>query len=198
MKKIFIIFAAALLLASCAHQTDTAYVEELRARGADETEINELIEYEKNNKSLPDGGYVDVTGRTVADVAAERGLPLGEYLAEYGLPEDMPGLVSETEANYTIPALRMAEMYDMSFETLKQTFGLPDSVTENTTWGEAIGEATLGAFAGESNVESFKKLYNLDESVTADTKYKEVREQVDGVKKQQREAEVTEDIDEGV
>ena len=188
LKKIFIIFTAALLLASCAKQADMAYVEELRSRGADETEINALIEYEKGNKSQPDGGYVDVTGRTVGEVAKERGLTLSEYLNEYELPADMPSLVSETEANYTIPAYRMAEMYDMSFETLKQTFELPDSVTENTTWGEAIGEATLGAYAGEENVESFKKLYGLDKSVTAGTKYKEVREQIDMAKKQQREA----------
>ena len=193
MKKIFIIFAAVLLLASCANVSDMAYIEELRSRGAEKSEIDALIEYEKGNKSLPDGGYVDVTGRTVAEVAKERGLTLAEYLNEYDLPADMPGLVSETEANYTIPAYRMAQMFDMSFETLKQTFELPDSVNENTPWGKAIGEATLGAYAGENNVESFKKLYGLDESVTADTKWKEVREIVDTVKKQQREAEVTEE-----
>ena len=172
LKKIFIIFAAALTLTSCAGKTDTAYIEELRSRGADKAEINEFIKYEKNNDSLPEGGYVDVTGRTVAEVAKERGLKLSEYLSEYDLPSDMPALVSETEANYTIPAYRMAQMYDMSFETLKQTFELPDSVEENTPWGEAIGEAPLGAYAGEDNVELFKKLYGLDESVTAKTKYK--------------------------
>ena len=196
MKKILIIFAATLLLASCVNQTDTAYVKELRARGANEAEINELIEYESGNTSLPEGGYVDVTGRTVGEVAKERGLELAEYLAEYDLPSDMPELVSETEANYTIPAYRMAEMYGMSFEALKQTFELPDSVTEDMTWGEAIGEATIGAYAGEGNIESFKKLYNLDNSVTEATKYKEVREQVDTVKKQQREAEVEDETNE--
>ena len=198
MKKIFIIFAAALMLTSCAVQSDMPYIEELRERGADEAEINALIEYEKSNKSLPEGGYVDVTGRTVAEVAKERGLTLNEYLDEYDLPADMPALVSETEANYTIPAYRMAEMYDMSFETLKQTFELPESVAEDTTWGEAIGETTLGAYAGENNVERFKKLYGLDDSVDANTKYKEIREQVDAVKKQQRETEATDDTDGGI
>ena len=197
MKKVFIIFAAAIMLAACANNADSAYVKELRSRGADEAEINELIEYEKNNKILPEGGYVDVTERTVAEVAEERGLTLAEYLNEYDLPSDMPALVSETEANYTIPAYRMAQMYDMSFETLKQTFELPDSVDEDTPWGEAIGEATLGAYAGEDNVESFKQMYGLDNSVKADTKYKEVREQVDAAKKRQREDKVNNGNDGG-
>ena len=191
LKKLLLIIAAVMLTASCAGQSDTSYVNELRERGADEEEIDALIEYEKNNENLPEGGYVDVTGRTIEEVAKERGLTLEEYLAEFDLPEDMPGLVSENEAYYTIPAKRMAELLDMSFDTLKQVFNLPESVTEETTWGEAMGETTLGAYAGEDNVESFKEMYKLDDSVTADTLWKDVREQVDAVKKEQRETQQT-------
>ena len=191
MKKLLLIIAAVMLTASCAGQSDTSYVNELRERGEDEEEIDALIEYEKNNENLPVGGYVDVTGRTIEEVAKERGLTLEEYLAEFDLPEDMPGLVSENEAYYTIPAKRMAELLDMSFDTLKQVFNLPESVTEETTWGEAMGETTLGAYAGEDNVESFKEMYKLDDSVTADTLWKDVREQVDAVKKEQRETQQT-------
>ncbi len=191
LKKIFMVIAAAVLLGACSADINSAYVEDLKARGADKTEIEELIRYEKNNRHLPDGGYVDVTGRTVEDVARERGLTLKEYLDEYELPPDMPALVSETEANYTIPVRRMLDMYGMSFESFRQVFNMPDSVDENMTWGEAIGEAPLGEYVdmyvGKDSLEGFKRMYSLDDSVNESTKWKDVREQVDAVKKAQRE-----------
>lgn len=68
---------------------------------------------------------------------------------------------------------------------------MPDSVDENMTWGEAIGEAPLGEYVdmyvGKDSLEGFKRMYSLDDSVNESTKWKDVREQVDAVKKAQRE-----------
>lgn len=179
--------ALIFLLCSCGNSVkNQAYIDKLKENGADSSMLDALIEYEKQNSSQPDGGYIDITGRTVMDIANERGITLEEYLAEYELPANMPGLVSETEASYTVPAGHMADMFDMSFETLKETFNLPDWVTAETTWGEAIGETTVGVYVGEDNVDSFKKEYKLDDNVNADTKWKEVREAVDRAKKEHR------------
>ncbi len=193
MKKITALIAAVLLLASCSGG-DTAYVKDLRKRGESDAEIKAYINYEKGRKNQPKGGYIDVTGRTVAEVAKERGLTLEEYLSEYDLPPDMPGLVSETEANYTIPVHRMLDMYGMSFESFKQMFDIPDGIDENSPWGIAIGEAPVGAYidmyVGKDSLEKFKEQYDLPDSVENDTKWKEVREQVDAAKKKQRETQV--------
>ncbi|MCD8390471.1 MAG: hypothetical protein LUD03_01345 [Firmicutes bacterium] len=194
-KKIIIAAAlAALILSGCGNKTknqenevkNQEYIDELTAAGADADEIEKLIEYEKTNDALPDGGYVDTTGKTVAEAAEENGMTLEEYIAENNLPENLPSLVSENEANYTIPVSKMAERYGMSFEEFKQTLDFPDSVTEDTTWGEALDEVTIGAYIGEGNVESFKEKYNLPDSVSADTKWGEVRETVDAAKRENR------------
>lgn len=184
---VLIALTAAVLCSCKSGAVNKEYIEDLKGRGADKAAISELIKYERANAYAPTGGYVDVTGRTVEDVAKERKMTLSEYLSEYSLPSDMPALVSETEANYTIPCRRMAEMFGMSFDTLIQTFELPDTITEDTPWGAAIGETTVGIYAGGTDIEEFREMYKLPDTVTADTKWKEVRETVDARKKEQRE-----------
>ncbi|MCC8169795.1 MAG: hypothetical protein LIO59_05455 [Oscillospiraceae bacterium] len=137
--------------------------------------------FNKYNKE----GYVDVSGRTIAEVAETAGMSLEDFLAEYELPSDMPGNTSESAAYYTIPVSRMAQMYGMDFETLQSTLDLPDTITEDSTWGEAEGEARLGLYVGEDNLESFKETYGLGDEVTSDTLWKEVRNIVDEYARQQ-------------
>lgn len=138
--------------------------------------------FNKYNKE----GYIDVSGRTIADVAESSGMELADFLEEYGLPADMPANTSESAAYYTIPCSKMAEMYGMDFETLKSTLEFPDTITEDTTWGEAEGEVRLSVYVGEDNLDSFKEQYNLGDEVTGDTQWKEIRNTVDEYARQQR------------
>lgn len=131
-------------------------------------------------------GYVNITGRTVADLAESQNMELAEFLKQYNLPEDMPATTFETAAYYSIPVSKMAEMYRMDFATLKEVLKLPDTVTENTTWGEAEGQVKLGDYVGADNLDEFKKQYGLGDEVTADTQWKDVRRTVDEAQRKKR------------
>ncbi|MCX7714762.1 MAG: hypothetical protein N2171_03420 [Clostridia bacterium] len=124
-------------------------------------------------------GYINISGRTLAEVAQSSGKTLDEFIAEYSLPTDMPGDTTESAAYYSIPLSKMAEMNGMTVDEIKERLELPDSVTGDTTWGEAEGEATLRAYVGEDSLEEFKEYYGFGDEITADTKWKEVRNVVD-------------------
>lgn len=144
-----------------------------------------------NRNPYNEMGYINVSGRTLEDVYVQAGYDsLDEFLADYGLPADMPADTEEAAAYYNIPAGKIAEMYGMDIDTLKQLLGLGDEVTEDTTWGDAEGKATLAKYVGEDNLESFKAEYGLGDEVTADTLWSEVRNAVDEkTLKDQKEAE---------
>lgn len=136
--------------------------------------------------------YIDVSGKTIAEVAADAGQSLEDFLAEYGLPTDMPADTSESAAYYMISTFKMAQMYGMDFETLKSTMQWDDSITRETPWGIAEGETALSVYIGDQNLEEFKEYYGLDDSITADTKYKEVRAAIDTKNRENRIAAETE------
>ena len=137
--------------------------------------------FNKYNRS----GYIDVSGRTIAEVADNSGMELEDFLESFGLPKDMPPNTAESIAYYYIPCGKIAPMYRMDFQTLKTALGLPDDVTEDTPWGEAEGEAPLNSYVGEDNLAAFKEKYGLGDEITGDTKWKEIRNIVD---EKQREA----------
>ncbi|MBR4720928.1 MAG: hypothetical protein IK057_04120 [Clostridia bacterium] len=124
-------------------------------------------------------GYVNITGRTIADIAEESGMELSDFIEQYGLPADMPGNTQESAAYYTMPVSSIANMYGMSFDDLKELLGFGDDVTEDTAWGKAEGEITLEKYIGEDNFEEFKEKYGFGDEVTLETKWKEVRKTVD-------------------
>ncbi len=124
-------------------------------------------------------GYVDVSGRTIAQIADESGYELADFLAQYDLPADMPGSTFESAAYYNIPCKKIAEMYGMDFANLKEMLKLGDDITEDTTWGVAEGETTVGSYVGEDNLDEFKKQYGFGDEVTAETKMKEIRKAMD-------------------
>ncbi len=144
-------------------------------------------------------GYVNVSGRTVEEVATSVGMTLDEFLADYGLPADMPADTEEAAAFYNIPVSKIAEMYGMDMATIKEMLGLGDDITENTPWGEAEGKSPLKKYVGEENLESFKAEYGLGEDVTGETLWGEVRNIVDQktLEKQQAEMEAEDAAAEG-
>lgn len=131
-------------------------------------------------------GYIDTSGRTIEQIADETGYELADFLATYNLPSDMPGNTYESVAYYNIPCSKIAEMYGMDLAMLKEQLKLGDDVTEETPWGIAEGEATIGAYVGEANIDAFKEEYGLGEEITAETKWKEVRNIVDQKAKDDR------------
>ena len=124
-------------------------------------------------------GYIDVSGKTIAEIADQSGYELADFLSEYGLPADMPGNTSESAAYYMIPVKNIAQMYGMDFAQMKEYFGLGDEITEDTPWGEAEGEVTVGKYVGEENIDQFKEQYGFGDEVTAETKWKEIRNKID-------------------
>ncbi len=102
-------------------------------------------------------GYVDVSGRTVAQVAEEQGMDVDEFLEQFDFTVRYAGNTTESAAYNCIPVSKMAEMYGMDCNTNKEVLKFPDDVDEDTAWGDAIGQVTLGDYVGEDNLAEFKR-----------------------------------------
>ena len=148
-------------------------------------------------------GYANPEGRTITDVAEQMGVSLEEFLETYSLPADMPADTEEMAAYYSMPVKVFAQMYGVDFATFKEAYGIPEETTpavadgivgkikalfggdkiapidENTPWGVVLDELTLANYVGEENLEAFKEYYGLGEEVTVETRYKEIRKQVE-------------------
>ena len=134
--------------------------------------------------------YVDVTGRTALDIAKDKGMEFDEFLKAYGLPEDMPKRTSERAVYYNVPVGKLVEKNASlgSFEELKESMGWDDTVTESTTMGDALDKTKLSYYVGDEQLQRFKSLYELPETVTGDTLYGEVRNIIDAKDKEFYEA----------
>ena len=116
--------------------------------------VTSMMSFNKYNKL----GYVDISGKTVQDIADAQVITLGEFLEAYKLPADMHGDTTEANAYYSIPAGVIAEMNGLDFATLKAMLKLPEGVTEETPWGEAEGGILLADYIGGADkVDAFKE-----------------------------------------
>ncbi|MCH5185905.1 MAG: zinc ribbon domain-containing protein [Oscillospiraceae bacterium] len=150
-----------------------------------DTESN-IPETFSNSNKYNEMGYINISGRTLEDIAGDVGMSVDEFKAEYRLPEDMTGDTYESAAFYNMPTGKIAEMYGMEFSGVAELLKLPDTVTETTPWGEAEGEAMLKNYVGEDAVDAFKKEYGLGDNITGDTKWKYIRNTVDQKTLEQR------------
>lgn len=124
--------------------------------------------------------YINVSGKTIGEIAEQEGYAnFSEFLAEYGLPADLPADTTEAEAYYNIPTGKIAEQLGIGLDELKESLGLGDDVTADTPWGEAEGKSPLRYYIGEEYLDDFKAEYGLGDEVTGDTLYGEVRNIVD-------------------
>lgn len=140
-------------------------------------------------------GYINVSGKTIGDIAEEYGMTLDEFLAEYGLPADMRADTEETAASYMIPISKIIANYGIDFETFAEYYGFDESVTADTPWGEALDSMSLNDMVGEENLEEFIEEYELGDKVTGETKWGEVRRTVDKINyAKQQEAATAEDV----
>lgn len=148
-------------------------------------------------------GYVNVSGRTVQDIADAAGIELKDFLSEYNLPEDMPGDTTEIAAIYCMPAkIYLQTMIGIDdFEVFKTELNIPDETTpnvpktfmdkiksvfvkdkiqtidENTPWYIVEGEITVNDYSGGA-VEEFKEYYGLGDDVTGETRMKEIQDRL--------------------
>lgn len=147
-------------------------------------------------------GYVNVSGRTIQQIADGAGIDLKDFLSEYNLPEDMPGDTTEINAIYSMPAkVYLQNMIGIGFDDMKQAMNIPEETTpskpktlgekikgifvkekpqkidENTPWYIIEGELTVNDYSGGS-VDQFKEFYGLGDDVTGDTKLKDIQEQI--------------------
>lgn len=141
--------------------------------------------------------YIDIDGTTAADMANNQCMEYDEYLEFLHLPSDLPEDTNSNAAQNLIPIGRWIELQGSTFEQFKEMCSWDDSITEDTTYGDAIDSTALKYVVGEEQLDYFKQLYGLDSDVTADTKFGEIRKTVDEFsrkqyedqKKQQEEAE---------
>lgn len=134
--------------------------------------------------------YVDVDGITIGELADEYGMEYEDFLAEFGLPADMPKSTFQNAAQYAIPLGTYAERYGVSVDEFKELMGLTDddSVTEETTIGDAFDKVTVGNRVGEEQFDQFKEEYGLGDEVTKDTLWGEIRNKVDQKIKEMNDA----------
>lgn len=145
--------------------------------------------------------YVDIYGITLQDMAEKEGLSLKEYIEKYKLPSDMPGDTNSNAVENMIPVgIKAAEMnpfYDSikqmmginnnisNFELYKVMNGIPAEVTEDTPFGEAKGLIKVKYIVkDEEDLQIYKKKYGLGDDVTMETLFKDIRDKVDLVEKE--------------
>jgi len=126
--------------------------------------------------------YVNNNNRTIADIAKEKEITLEEFLSLYNLPEDMPANTNEAAAFYSMTVENAAKMYGMELNEfislLTTSTGEQDTFNKDMLWGEAQGKITLRNYIGDVSIDEFKKAYGLEESITGDTPFGEVRERI--------------------
>jgi len=123
--------------------------------------------------------YIDITGKTIGQIADENGYDFNDFLVAMELPLDMPENTYESAAVYSRKFSTMAKLYGMSTDELKELLGVGDEVTDDTTWGDAYDMATIEKIVGKESFEMFKEQYGLGEEVTLETKWGEIRAIVD-------------------
>ena len=140
-------------------------------------------------------GYVDVSGKNIAQAADESGYTLSEYKKMNGLPFVMSKYTNENAASNSVKLKNIIERSGNSLDDFKKQYGWDDSITEDTTVGEALGATKLSVLLGADSadeetakqiLEQFKGYYEFDENVTLDTLYRDVRNKMDEKTRQAR------------
>lgn len=125
----------------------------------------------------------------VSGMADSLGLSVDEFKAEYGLPDNATAdtLMSDVVAELTLS--NYAKLSGTDYETLVSDMGVSEKVTEDMTFGEAEELIPFGIYVGgEENYNQIKQNYALDDSITMDTPWGEVRPIIEQMEAQMQEA----------
>lgn len=161
------------------------------------------------NKPLPVPEELDMGSQTMGEIAESMETTVADLVDTWDLPGDVTEETSWTQVQNLMPLKQMATMNQMGVQALKNQLAIPDEITgeenildkilgvfgisrykitENTPFGLAKGEITLGNYIREGYLDAFKEEYGLGDEVTADTKWKEVRDIVAAKDKEEYEA----------
>lgn len=114
---------------------------------------------------------------TVAQLAETAGKSVDEYLAEYGLAgTDITGETDYQTALYAMTLENFAKANGTTADDIKSEYKLPESVTNETPWSEAMLEMPAGmAMGGDEQFAQAKEAYGLGEEFTADSRWGDVQ-----------------------
>ena len=119
--------------------------------------------------------YLDITDHTAEELADSLGYSYEEFLMYYRLPKDMPKELNSNAAMNLTPLDRVCELRHESFAGLKEDMGWDDSISEDTTYGEAMDKTAMQYAVGTAYLDEFKAMMGLDSDVSADTPYGDIR-----------------------
>lgn len=114
---------------------------------------------------------------TVAQLAESAGQSVDEYLAEYGLTDS--DITGETDYQTALSAMTLenfAKANGTTADELKSEYKLPESVTNDTPWSEAMLEMPAGlAMGGDEQFAQAKEAYGLGDEFTAESRWGDVQ-----------------------
>ena len=120
-------------------------------------------------------------GDTLEDLAKEAGYDYKTFLELNNLPSSMPKSTYVNVAGLYIPVKGMAERYGVSVQEYIENSGIEGEFSDDVTMGEVQDELSIETYFGlfdDGALADLKKEYGLDDSVTMDTKFKEIKEKV--------------------
>lgn len=133
--------------------------------------------------------YPNVTGIIIGEVVDRMGFEMEDFIAYYDLPEDITPLVNEYAAINIMPiGTYIEKTMGTDFATAAEFFGWGESVTEETPMGEAMDKVSLDKYYGTDQIDTVKAQYGFDDSVTGETLYGEIRQQVEQTMLEELEA----------
>ena len=144
-------------------------------------------------------------GDTLEDLAKEAGYDYKTFLELNNLPANMPKSTYVNVAGLYIPVKGMAERYGVSVQEYIENSGIEGEFSDDVTMGEVQDELTIETYFGlfdDGALADLKQEYGLDDSVTMDTKFKEIKDKVykhnydEYMKEQSGEAEDVADVPE--
>lgn len=131
----------------------------------------------KGSNNKYEKGYIDVDGISIGSIADEMGYDWDYFRDMYGLPEDMPEDTFENAATQYVNFGKFAELNQMSVDEIKEQMGITDeSITADSTIGDVYDIMTVSTYlGGDDGIEYYKEQGALSDDVTADTLWKDVR-----------------------
>lgn len=123
--------------------------------------LQERAQTEQNNTAQNDVQQPQQTV-TVAQQAETEGISVDEYKAKYGLGDTVTGETSFDEALSSMSFKNFAAAQNTTTQALREQYKIPDSVSEDTPWGEAQQSASAKAmFGGDEQFAQIKEQYQL-------------------------------------
>jgi len=118
---------------------------------------------------------------TLREIATQKASSTTQLKQELGLPLNLYDGTRAEVFEKMIPLAAIAGMNGMDAVAFKTMLELPADYLETTAWVTAFGDVKLSVIVRLNNttLEDFKREFGLTDTVTADTLYKDVREQVE-------------------